>query len=196
MIKLAFVLLLSSSLSHASSVSCYPLYQAEAERIQKKDGFTDHIGGQFYVNNGQLGYFPGIPVQGKIANWARDLVDAIKWGPYWNVHPDADPRNAWLEDFRVSVRKDCDLDMDKHDKLQSMLNELMEDGTFCPGGKMLESTFFKPKANFKKVFKQAVKENRFPQYCQSKAVVNDSFREVKEVEEKDSKQKVKGSQKQ
>jgi len=196
MIKICLTLVLISLLPQAFAGSCFPLYEAEAERIQKKDGYTDHVGGQLYINNGQLGYWPGIPVQGKIANWARDLVDAIKWGPYWNVYPTEDARNAWLEDFRVSVRKDCDLDMDNHDKLRSMLQELMEDGSFCPGDKILESTFFKPKANFKKVFKQAVKDNRFPQYCQSKAVVNESFRDVKEVSGSKKESKLKASEKQ
>lgn len=183
MTKILIVLFFSSFLSSAWAQSCFPLYQAEADKIQKRDGFTDHIGGQFYINNGQIGYYPGIPFQGKIHNWARDLVDAIKWGPYTYPYQSEDPRKAWLKSFRSAAGKDCDLPKDDHQKLRSMLEEMMEDGSFCPEGKILESTFLKPKANFKKIFKEAVKNNRFPQYCQSKAVVDESFRQVKEAGE-------------
>lgn len=169
--------------------SCFPLYEKEADRIQDKDGYTTNVGGQIIVQNGQLGYWPGIKVQAKIDNWARDLVDAIKWGPYIYSFSSEDPRKDWLEGFRKSIKKDCKLSEDNHDNLRAMLSELMEDGSFCPEGKILSpSKFFGTKGAFKDILKKAVKDNRFPHYCLDKSIVDESFREIKNVNEsKDSK---------
>ena len=196
MIKYLLLLVLCLSFQ-VSAESCFPLYEAEAQRIQDKDGYTKNVGGQVYVQNGQLAYWPGIKVQATIDNWARDLVAAIKWGPYSITFSSEDPRKDWLEGFRKSIKRDCDLPENNHDKLRSMLTELMEDGSFCPNNKILEPKFFGGQKAFKKILKQAVKDQRFPQYCQSKAVADDSFRDVKDVNEQSKKsrsQKSSGSE--
>lgn len=184
MIKLISVLFIAV-VSFEVSADCFPLYEKKAEEIQKKDGYTTSVGGQVYQNpySGQLGYWPGIKVNADIDNWAEDLVAAIKWGPYIYSFKSDDPRKEWLEAFRKAVKKDCKLPEDNHDKLRAMLKELMEDGSFCPDGKIIEHKFLKGKNPFKDVLKKAVKDQRFAHYCQDESVSDDSFRKIKEVDE-------------
>lgn len=181
--RLLVLLLIFTSLP-VSAESCLKLYQKKASEIQEKDGYDTHVGGHLTINNGQLGYNPGIKVAGKIDNWARDLHDGIKWGPY-SFTSSPDPRKAWLDYFRKSVKDECDLPKEKHDHLRSMLLQLMEDGSFCPGGKILDEKG--KKKVYRKVLKEAVEAGKFPQYCKSKGVADDSSRVIKEVEEKSSK---------
>ena len=188
--KLTLLTLIITLSSPVFAESCLPLYEKKAESIQEKDGYSTSVGGQIVVQNGQLGYWPGIKVPAKIDNWARDLVDAIKWGPYIYSFSSEDPRKDWLEGFRKAIKKDCKLDENNYDKLRAMLTELMEDGSFCPEGKILGYKLFNGKKPYKKILQKAVKDNRFSQYCLDKSIVDDSFREVKNVDEsKESKKK-------
>lgn len=188
MIKTTLLTLFSLTLSSLTFADCFPLYEKKAAEIQKKDGYTTSVGGQVYQNpySGQLGYWPGIEVSADIDNWAEDLVNAIKWGPFIYSFKSEDPRKEWLEAFRKSVKNDCKLPKDNHDKLRAMLKELMEDGTFCPNNKIIDHKIFKGKSPFKDVFKKAVKDQRFAHYCQDESVADDSFRKVKDVQENKS----------
>jgi len=79
--------------------SCLPLYEKKAEEIQKKDGYKERVGSHLYINNGQLGYWPGIEVSAYIDNWARDLVYAIKWGPAFFSYSKDDPKKRMARIF-------------------------------------------------------------------------------------------------
>lgn len=175
-----------------SADSCFPLYEKEAEGLRGEK----HVGGQFYVQNGQLGYFQGFKVTDNQFNWAANLVDGIKWGPYLTFgggHSE-DPRKDWLEVFRKSVKHECDLPQGEYTELRSMLKTLMEDGSFCPGNQIIKpSGWFETKGAFKKVFVNAVKDQRFPEYCHSKAVKDDSDRDMKEVSPGEKKSQKKSS---
>jgi hypothetical protein len=168
--------------------SCFPLYQQKADEIQEKDGYTKNVGGQLYVNQGGgLGYWPGVKVQANIDNWAEDFVRAIKWGPNTYSFSSEDPRKNWLEAFRKSIKNECKLPEKNYDKLQAMLKELMEDGTFCPNNKILEPGFLGSKKVFVRIFKSAVKDKRFEQYCDNTAIKDDSFRETKDIDSRKTK---------
>jgi hypothetical protein len=189
MIKYIFVTLLFSISTPILAESCFPLYQKVADEIQKKGAHDEYVGGQLYVNQGQLGYWPGMKVSGHVDNWSQELIDAIKWGPFiWGAGPD-DPRKAWLESFRKSIKGECKLPKDNYDSLRAMLKELMEDGSFCPGDKTLDHKFLNGKSAFKKVLKEAVKDQRFAIHCHDKAVQDDSYRAIKESDERSSEKK-------
>lgn len=187
MIKSTLAVLLFTLSSSLLAESCFPLYQKVADDIQTKGAHDEYVGGQLYVNQGQLGYWPGMKVSGHVDNWSQELIDAIKWGPFiWSASSE-DPRKDWLEAFRKSIKDECKLPKDNYDHLRAMLKELMEDGSFCPGNKTLEPKFIKGKADFKKILKEAVKDQRFAHYCFDKAVKDDSDREIKDVSEKSGK---------
>ena len=169
--------------TNISADSCLPLYEKKAEEIQKKDGYTERVGGQIYINNGQLGYWPGIEVSAHIDNWAKDLVYAIKWGPGFFSYSKDDPKKEWLDSFRKAIKDECKLPHDNYDHLRAMLSELMEDGSFCPNQKIFDPGFFGGKGEFKKVLKEAIKDQRFSHYCLDKAVKDDSDRSIKSVDE-------------
>ena len=38
--------------SQVSAESCWKIYQAEADKINKEDGYTEHVGGQIYIHQG------------------------------------------------------------------------------------------------------------------------------------------------
>lgn len=163
--------------------SCFPLYQQKADEIQEKDGYTKNVGGQIYVNQGGgLGYWPGVKVQADIDNWAEDFIRAIKWGPNTYSFRSEDPRKDWLEAFRKSIKDECKLPDKNYDKLQAMLKELMDDGSFCPENKILEPGFFGSKKAFVRIFKSAVQDKRFEQYCDVRAIKDDSMREAKDTD--------------
>lgn len=162
-----------------SAESCFPLYEKEAEGLRREK----HVGGQFFVQNGQLGYHPGLKMTDNQFNWAQNLIDGIKWGPYmkFSSHSE-DPREDWLEIFRKAVKDECDLPKGEYTELRSMLKTLMEDGSFCPGNKIIKPFgWFETKGDFKNVLVAAVEAQRFPEYCKSKSVKDDSHREVKDV---------------
>lgn len=187
MLKPLIGVLLFSLSSPLLAESCFPLYQKVADDIQKKGAHDEYVGGQIYVNQGQLGYWPGIKVSGHVDNWSQELIDAIKWGPFiWSASSE-DPRKEWLEAFRKSIKDECKLPKDNYDTLRAMLKELMDDGSFCPDGKTLEQKLLKGKSDFKKILKNAVNDQKFAHYCQDKAVQDDSHRAVKDVNDKDSK---------
>lgn len=180
-----FILLLVSTSTFAGD--CFPLYQKKADEIQDKGKHDQYVGGQLYVNNGQLGYWPGVKVSGHVDNWSQEFIDAIKWGPFiWSATQD-DPRKEWLESLRKSIKDECKLSKDNYDHLRAMLKELMEDGSFCQSEKILEPKFLGSKSEFKKVLKDAVKDQKFAHYCLDKAVADDSHRSVKDVEESSKK---------
>lgn len=174
MIKLIVTVGLMSLSTLTLADSCWPMYQAKADQIDKRDGYETHVGGQLYVINGQLGYDPGMKVAAKIDNWARDFVDAIKWGPYSISFSSEDPREDWLKTLHKSIKKDCPTSADKdYESLRAMLKELMDDGSLCPQNKIFEPKLLGGKKDFKRVLTEAVKDQRFPQYCKLQAVADD-----------------------
>ena len=176
---ISFILIFSVTSSFADS--CYPLYEIKSQEIQEKDGYVTHVGAQIYIEDGQLGYWPGLPMQARIPNWSRELIEAVKWGPYTFSASKEDPRKDWLETFRKSISEECMLPKENYDQLRSMLNELMEDGSFCPNNTILGPKLLTGKSEFKRVLKDAVKSGRFSQHCQSAAVVDESHRAIKDI---------------
>lgn len=171
---------LSSSL--LAETSCYPLYEEKAAEIKEKKAHDVNLGSEIVVVNGHVSVFPGITVPAKINNWAEDLLSAIKYGPElygWSVD---NPKRDWLDALNNSIKSDCRLEEDPYrTSLREIMNELMEDGSFCPDSKVLKSTFLSPYKHFKKVMKDAVKSGRFAEQCANK-VVNNSDRGAKTVE--------------
>ncbi|WPU64199.1 hypothetical protein [Peredibacter starrii] len=179
MIKMITVVTLMSLSSTLLAESCWPLYQNKADEIEKKDGYDTYVGGQLFVVHGQLGYDPGIKVPARIDNWARDFVDAIKWGPYSISFSSEDPREEWLKTLYKSINKECPNSSEKeYESLRAMMKELMDDGSLCPQNKIFEPKFLGGKKDFKKVLSEAVKDQRFPQYCNHQAVANDGRESV------------------
>lgn len=164
-----------------SAESCFPLYEKMGAELRGEK----YVGGSLIVApGGQLGYNPGLKVTDNQFNWAQNLVDGIKWGPYMKIGGgySEDPREDWLELFRKAVKSECDLPKGEYTELRSMLKTLMEDGSFCPENKIIKPFgFFETKGDFKKVLVDAVEAQRFPEYCKSKAVKDDSDREVKDT---------------
>jgi hypothetical protein len=166
-----------------SATSCLPLYEQEGAAIQKKYGYTTYVNGHYYMAYGRLNYWQGIKVNADIDNWAEDLAYAVKWGPYLYFARSDDPRKAWLELFRKSIKSECgDLPQGEYKELRSMLSELMEDGSFCPNGEILKPGFMGMRHSFKKILEEAVEAGRFPEYCKKNPVNDDSFRNQKGTE--------------
>jgi hypothetical protein len=176
---LFFLLILVFSLPVAAQ-SCFPLLEAESKRIHEKNSYTTHVGGQLYINNGQLGYWPGIEVAGQIRNWARDFDRAIKWGPlgYDSYY---DQRGEILKVFRNSIRRSCPQIANDQAKLRNMLKELMEDGSFCPQGELLSRPFLSRWKFYKRAMREAIDSGRFDQDCNPQHIQDDSSRIIKDV---------------
>ncbi len=177
------LLFTSAPIYAQESTSCWPVYEAEEKKINEENGYTTHVGGQLYVHNGQLGYWPGIKVQADIDNYAEDLIRGIKWGPMIMFSSKEDPRLEMLKAMKKDISKDCPLkhDNSKHDILRSMLTELMDDGSFCPQGKPLKLQFFSRWKNFRKILKDAVGRGQFQGQCLGVAVMDSTQRDVKDV---------------
>lgn len=178
---LLFILTLSFS-SFTSAQNCSQIIRREADRINEERGYTTHVGGQFYVNpyNNQLGYYPGIPVAAKIENWARDLNDAILWGPY-TLTSGIDERREILEGFHRSIKRDCKLPDDNHRSLRMILRELYDEDVFCQNNTFLSRPFLRPWKNYHKVLVDAVKSGRFSEECAGVSVNSSTLREAKDI---------------
>lgn len=170
--------------TQVSAEGCWPLYEAEASRINERDGYKQRVGGQPYVTpGGQLGWWPGIEVSADIDNWAEDMVLAIKYGPMIMFSSRPDPRREFLEAMQSQISEDCQL-ADKKEKfegLRELLTRMMNEGDFCPGGNRIETRFFSRWSQFKKTLRSSLAQGKFQELCQGPAVVDDSNREVKDV---------------
>lgn len=182
MVKLLLILVTFLISAPIMAASCNDLYEAKAAQIRKDKAYTTSVGNYLFISNNQLGYNPGIQVPGRVDNWASDFLDAVEWGPLFLSMTDENPRKDWLEAFRKSIKNDCDLPTNDYKILQTMLKELIDDGSFCPNNKILEPGFLKGKKDFKKVLKSAVQDLRFPEYCKKNSVSDDSSREVKSID--------------
>ncbi len=180
--KLLLFLITLSFSSMTSAQNCSQIIRKEAERINEERGYTTHVGGQFYTNpwSGQIGYYPGIPVAAKIDNWARDLNDAILWGPY-SMTSGIDERREILEGFHRSIRRNCKLPDDNHRTLRMMLRELYDEDVFCKNNTFLDRPFLRPWKHYHKVLVDSVKSGRFSEECAGVSVSNSSVREPKDV---------------
>lgn len=178
---LLFVLTLGFS-TLTSAQNCSQIIRAEADRINEERGYTTNVGGQFYVNplSGQLGYYPGIPVAARIDNWARDLNDAILWGPY-SFTSGIDEREVILNGFSKSIKRDCKLPDDDYRTLRFMLRELFDEGAFCKDNTFLDRPFLRPWKNYHRALVDAVKSGRFSEECAGPSTVSSPDRTSKEV---------------
>lgn len=176
-----FVFLVSGSVSASA---CLAQYEAEAKRINERDGYKERVGGQPYVTpGGQLGWWPGIEVSADIDNWAEDLVLAVKYGPMITFSSRPDPRREFLEAMQSQLSEDCRPadQKEKFEGLRQILTRMLEDGDLCPGGQRMSPGFFSRWGEFKRVFRRALASGKFQEQCQGSAVVDDSSREVKDV---------------
>lgn len=179
-ILMTFVLSFVSS-TYAGT-SCYSLYAKKSEEIREKKAHNVHLGGEFIVINGNVTIVPGVSVPAKINNWAEDLLSAIKYGPEMYGWSEENPKRDWLENLNSAIKRHCRLDDDPyHTTLREMMNELMEDGSFCPDSKVLNSSLFTPYKHFKRIMKESVQSGRFSDRCGGK-VVDNSDRSPKNVE--------------
>jgi hypothetical protein len=168
--------LLSSSLYAAEG--CWPLLQAEAKKINERDGYQQNVGGQVYILNGQIGYWPGITVNANIDNWAEDFERSIQYGPQFITFGNReDPQKEILEMFRKDLDEDCILPKDNYKSLQAILKELMDDGEFCPENKLVSRPFLGRWKHYKRIVRDAVKSGRFQDQCQSVAIQDDLGRD-------------------
>ncbi len=177
--KIIFLSFLTFSLQ-TSAESCFPLYEAEAARILKEDSYTQNLGGQLYVKDREIKYWPGIEMPADIDNWADDFVKGVKYGPF-RVTFREDPREKVLKTFAKHIKDECPSPTAEYENVRQMLHELMSDGSFCPEGKMLGRPLIDRWKHFKKILRTSIKSGRFQELCQSASVANDSSREVKDV---------------
>jgi hypothetical protein len=175
--KIMLTILLLSSSAFAGE-GCWPLLQAEAKKINERDGYQENVGGQVYILNGQIGYWPGITVDANIDNWAEDFERSIQYGPQLITFGNQeDPQKTILEMFRQDMAEDCILPKDNYKILQGILKELMDEGAFCPENKLLSRPFLGRWKNYKRIVRDAVKSGRFQDQCQSVAIQDDLGRD-------------------
>lgn len=175
--KLMLLILVFSSQALASE-GCWPLLKAEANKINAEDGHEESVGGQVYVLNGQIGYWPGITVDANIDNWAEDLQRSIEYGPQLITFGNQeDPQKEILEMFRQDIAEDCILPKDSYKNLQSILKELMDEGAFCPENKLLSRPILGRWKHYKRAVRDAVKSGRFQEQCQSVAIQDELGRD-------------------
>lgn len=179
--KAIIFLLTSLAATTTHAASCWPLYEAEQKKIDEEGAYSVYVGGQFYQVGGQLSYDPGIKMAGYVENWARDLLESIKWGPSTQMYQRKNHRKEWLETLQDSIDKNCKIKGEEFEDLRSMLKVLMEDGSFCPDNQILKPGFFGGKGSFKKALKAALKEHKFTEFCQKEAIQDDSDRQIKEI---------------
>lgn len=138
--------------------SCFPIYESLREEIFDKHAENDtrlvpasgHLGGKLVVT------FVKVPrIQD---NWVDDFISAIHDGPYRSGRKN-DPRRSLLSSFARSVHKYCDLKDHEFSEVRHILRTLMEDGSFCPDGKILNSKG--DLGPFIRIFKRAVKSGQF-----------------------------------
>lgn len=181
--KLILFTTLVSLTSYSFGSSCYSVYEEKAEQIRKDKEEYTQLGGEFIVISGHVSYHPGITVPVKVSNWARDYIDAIKYGPELMSWSEENPRAEWLNSLYASIKRDCRLEADPSMTIfRGMLHDLMEDGTMCPDGDTVKRTFLKPRGHFKAVLKDAVRSGRFADKCSLKEIADDSYRVTKKVE--------------
>lgn len=190
--KVVILLLCALSASATHGASCWSLYEAEQKKIDEEGAYSTYVGGQFYQVGGQLGFDPGIKVAGYVENWARDFLDAIKWGPSTHMFERKHHRKEWLETLQSSIDKNCKIKSEDFEDLRSMLRVLMDDGSLCPDKKILKPGFFGSKGSFKKVIKTAIKEHKFTEYCQKEAIQDDSDRHIKDISQEAERSQAKG----
>lgn len=155
--------------------SCYPLYEMKSQEIQKEYGYKEEIGGRWDTAFGQLRWIPGKKIDANINNWAEDFILAVRSGPATgSFEKSEEERLEWLEAFRKSIKDECNISKNNYEQLNFMLNELMTDGSFCPGNKIIEPGFFESKSKFKKVLIDAVSSGRFAEVCKKNIAVDDS----------------------
>jgi|GEM_PF-4656613 len=176
--KLLLIMISMASFGAFADEGCWPLLKAEAQKINERDGYEESVGGQVYILNGQIGYWPGITVDANIDNWAEDLQRSIDYGPLMITFGNQeDPQKEILEMFRKDLDEDCMLPKDNYKNLQAMLKELMDEGAFCPENKLLSRPFLGRWKNYKRVVRDAVKSGRFQEQCQSVAIQDGNGRE-------------------
>lgn len=169
------ILLLSSSAF--AGEGCWQLLKEEAAAIDKRDGYQQTVGAQFILMNEQLVYYPGISMRANIENWAEDFEEAIKYGPMLSLFSsDDDYRKEILDMFRKDIAEDCILPKDDYKNLQVILRELVDEGAFCPEGKLLSRPLLGRWKHYKKVVRDSVKAGRFQELCQSVAIQDSSDR--------------------
>lgn len=174
--------------SQLRAESCWPIYEKEAKKIAEKSVQETTVGNHFYLNQDNLHYWPGTTIKTAGPNWVNDFTFAIKWGPSFYKSSN-DPRLSWLQSLEDSIKSDCMLEDKNFESLRAMMKDLMDDGSFCPQGKILKLGAFQNKSKFKKVLKAAVSDGRFAHYCDNKSLSDDSFREVKDADKPKSKHK-------
>jgi hypothetical protein len=180
--KFLLTIFLLSSSAFAAADGCWPLLQAEAKRINERDGYQENVGGQVYVLNGQIGYWPGITVDANIDNWAEDLERSISYGPQLITFGNQeDPQKEILEMFRKDLADDCILPTENYKSLQGMLKELMDEGAFCPDNKLLNRPLLGRWKNYKRVLRENVRAGRFQEQCQSVAIQDSVDRDEETV---------------
>ncbi len=161
-----------------ASEGCWPLLKTEANKINERDGYQESMGGQVYVLNGEVGYWPGITVDANIDNWAEDLQRSIQYGPQLITFGNQeDPQKTILEMFRQDLAEDCVLPKDNYKSLQSILKELMDEGAFCPENKLVSRPMLGRWKHYKRITRDAVKSGRFQDECQSVAIQDDLDRD-------------------
>jgi len=176
--KLLLIIISLTSFGALAAEGCWPLVKAEAEKINERDGYQESVGGQVYILNGQVGYWPGITVDANIDNWAEDLQRSIEYGPQLITFGNQeDPQKEILEMFRKDLDEDCMLPKDNYKSLQSILKEMMDEGAFCPENKLLSRPILGRWKHYKRVVRDAVKSGRFQDQCQSVAIQDDLGRD-------------------
>ena len=144
---------------------CWKLYQAKEAKIEKNQAHTEQVGNGFIFFNGQAYYNPGLTVAGETDNWAKDFLNSITMSPSVLSIVDDEGIQSWHKAFYSAIEDKCHLPKDDVSSLQKILKSLMDDGSFCPEGKILHPHFIMGKKPFKEILQQAVASKRFQEDC-------------------------------
>lgn len=164
-----------------SAETCRELIRKESrpEEVRLGGGFMQNpFSGQLYYSPGHLTY----------NDYSNDWAYLVEYSIYYGVvapPKERERREKFLRGFQKSIQQDCPSlkaqQSEPFKLLREMMKELVEDGSFCPGNKVLRRPLLAQWKNYKKVLTDAVKAGRFSEECAGVSTVTSSYRESKEM---------------
>jgi hypothetical protein len=170
--------------SYAQEPLCFKIYEEEKARLDKKFKQTKTVGQSLQIQNQQFIFFPGHEVSVPVKSWVSDFLGAMNSQSLWS---DLDQEEEKvLKGFRNAIKDECSLKKKEYSVLIIMLKESMNDGTFCPDGKMIDRPLLNPWKKFHEALIKKIESGAFQEYCVDKNLTIDqsqrenSSKEVKQ----------------
>ncbi len=180
---LLFMLTLSFS-TMTSAETCRILISKENPPIRQNVGShwgTNPLSGGLYYHPGEVYTFTDR------SHWSFLFDSAVFYGvSSYSSDEESKMKKNILKKFSKDIEEDCQIvnskkQKDSYEILRNILKELVEDGSFCPGDKVLDRPLLSPWNNYRKILKDAVASGRFSDVCAGENTLSDSSREVKDV---------------